>query len=166
MIRLKEPREKEILQTYTWLQHSEFQKLFMLSTVPTWEQHLNFFKKLSTDTTQKFFCIYNDDTHIGNCGLKYLHTHQPDIYIYIGDNKNKHRGYGYEACKELIKYVQVQYNFLRIKVHVLKTNTPAINLYKKLGFVFSSPTDFDLAVWKERIELVHTMVLKINTAST
>ena len=163
MITLKEPLEKEIVQTYTWLQDAMLRKLFMLLAVPTWEQHVNFFKKLSTDETQNFFCIYNGNEHIGNCGIKYLNTSEPDIYIYIGNDNNKHKGYGYEACKELIKYIQLQYSFLRIKVHVLKDNIPAINLYKKLGFIHCTPTDFDLTVWKERIELIHTMELRFNT---
>ncbi len=35
MITLKEPLEKEIVQTYTWLQDAMLRKLFMLLAVPT-----------------------------------------------------------------------------------------------------------------------------------
>lgn len=164
-ITLQEPAENNIAVTYAWIQQKDLKKYFMLKETPSYEQHLQYFKKLKTDASQKFFCIYSGKKYIGNCGLKYLDTGQPELWIYIGDIEERKKGCAFSACKELLKYFQQNYFFSYIKLHVAKDNTPAINLYKKLGFEFSEATDADKEIWKERIDLVYAMRLNLNKAA-
>ena len=122
----------------------------MMKAVPTMEQHKNYFTKLLNDNTQKVFAIYIYilNKHIGNCGLKYLDTDYPELWIYVGDEQERQKGFATKACELLLEYYKEVYQKPYIYLHVLKTNTIAIKLYKHLGFEIIEPQEHDKEIWK------------------
>ena len=57
------------------------------------------------------------------------------LFIGIGDKNHKGKGYGKEAMSELLNYGFNTLNLYRIQLNVISFNTPAINLYEKVGFI-------------------------------
>ncbi len=105
--------------------------------------------------------IYILDKHIGNCGFKYLDTDYPELWIYIGEEEEKNKGFATKACEQLITFFQKTYYKPYLYLHVLKTNTIALKLYKKLGFEIIESQERDKEIWKESIDLVYTMRKKL-----
>lgn len=56
------------------------------------------------------------------------------LFIGIGDKSHQGKGYGKQALNELINYGFDKLNLYRIQLNVISFNTPAINLYEKVGF--------------------------------
>lgn len=56
------------------------------------------------------------------------------LFIGIGDKSHQGKGYGKKALNELINYGFDKLNLYRIQLNVISFNTPAINLYEKVGF--------------------------------
>lgn len=54
--------------------------------------------------------------------------------IFIGDEKNRNKGYGKEAIKLILNYGFNYLNINNIMLHVYSFNKKAINLYEKIGF--------------------------------
>lgn len=58
-----------------------------------------------------------------------------DLHIMIGKTENQGKGIGTFAVKALIEHAFYDLNLRRLQLEVLKYNTIALNLYKKIGFV-------------------------------
>ncbi len=58
MVVLHNITELEIEQTFAWLQTSALRELFMMKSLPSIEQHRDYFKKVLLDNSQKVFAIY------------------------------------------------------------------------------------------------------------
>jgi len=73
---------------------------------------------------------------IGNASIFYIqHIHQrAEIGLFIGEAKDRSKGYGQEVVKLLIDYGFRYLNLNNIMLKVFSGNTAAINAYKKCGF--------------------------------
>ncbi len=84
------------------------------------------------------FAIINleNDEIIGNCGLMNIKTRDRigTIGIFIGDEKNRNKGYGAETVGLLLDYGFNYLNLNNIMLQVKSFNERAIACYKKLGF--------------------------------
>ena len=84
------------------------------------------------------FAIVDSSTDelIGNCGLSHIdHIDRTAIIgIFIGDEKNRNKGFGTEALKLLISYGFDILNLHNISLGVFSFNERAIACYKKIGF--------------------------------
>lgn len=83
------------------------------------------------------------DEIIGVCGFNNLNFLRQigEISIFIGDNKNRGKGYGTESLNLLLQYGFEYLNLNNIMLTVYDFNNSAINLYKKCGFkVFGKRT--------------------------
>src|SRR5699024_62752 len=79
----------------------------------------------------------NNDEIIGLVSLTEInHINQSAIFhIMIGNSRNRSKGAGYFATKEMLHHAFYNLNLNRIELTVLEDNKKAINLYKKIGFV-------------------------------
>ncbi len=93
---------------------------------------------LSQSTSQYHFAIVSleNDELIGNCGLQEINQMRQcaEVGIFIGDEKNRNKGYGREALSLLSNYGFDYLNLNNIMLRVFSFNTLAINCYKKVGF--------------------------------
>ena len=94
------------------------------------------FKDLALSSTRMYFTISShDDTRIGIVRCDEWDKVNNSIRIGIDIDKNHRRnGYAEEAYQALIPYLFHKLNIHRIWLLVVDYNTPAISLYKKLGF--------------------------------
>lgn len=77
------------------------------------------------------------ERHIGNIGLhriNWIHR-RSEMAILIGEKDYRYLGYGQEAITLLAAYAFNKLNLNRIGLGVVAQNRPAIQAYKKAGFV-------------------------------
>ena len=74
--------------------------------------------------------------HIGNIELSDIDwVHRKAKYsIIVGDASAQGKGYGFEASTLLLRHAFEKLNLNRVELGVHEHNTPAIKLYRKLGF--------------------------------
>lgn len=77
-----------------------------------------------------------DDQLIGFCAFHYVNIiHQrAELYIYIGEEENRGKGYGEDALNALLQYGFGTLNFNSIMLRVFSSNQKAIKCYEKVGF--------------------------------
>lgn len=80
--------------------------------------------------------LKGEDRLIGNASLFDIqHIHQrAEIGLFIGEAKDRGKGYGPEVVKLLVDYGFRYLNLNNIMLKVFSGNTAAINAYKKCGF--------------------------------
>jgi UDP-4-amino-4,6-dideoxy-N-acetyl-beta-L-altrosamine N-acetyltransferase len=81
--------------------------------------------------------IDENDAIIGLVSLTDIDTinRSAIFHIMIGDSNNYGKGIGSFATKEMLKHAFLNLNLHRVELLVLTTNTRAIAMYKKCGFV-------------------------------
>lgn len=77
-----------------------------------------------------------DDELLGNCSLMNIDriNRKCTIGIFIGDEKNRSKGYGNEALKLLLNYAFNFQNMHNVNLNVFSFNKRAIKCYEKIGF--------------------------------
>ena len=80
--------------------------------------------------------LCDGDRLIGNCGFNEINQlHRKGLVgIFIGDARNRGKGYGAEALCLLLKYGFNSLNLHSISLNVFSFNGQAIACYKKCGF--------------------------------
>ena len=78
----------------------------------------------------------DNDELIGNCGFNTINQiwQCGEVGIFIGDPKNRGKGYGTEALTLLLDYGFDYLNLNNMMLKVFEFNERAINCYIKLGF--------------------------------
>ncbi len=122
-----------------WINDRE-QVLFNASYKPVTEtQHREWFEAIQrrTDTVIFGIRLRESDKLIGSCQLhsiNYVHRNA-ELQIRLGDREERGRGYGTEAVRLLLSFAFKDLNLHRIYLHVFSTNSAAIRVYEKVGFV-------------------------------
>lgn len=95
-----------------------------------------FLEKLSKEGHNYAIVSKDGDTLIGNCSLFSIdHIHQRgEIGIFIGEEKERGKGYGVEALEILVAYGFKVLNLKNIMLRVFSYNQRAIRCYEKAGF--------------------------------
>lgn len=81
--------------------------------------------------------LLETDTLIGSCQLhsiNYVHR-SAELQIRLGEKSEWGRGYGTEAVRLLLDFAFKDLNLHRVYLHVFSTNSAAIRVYEKVGFV-------------------------------
>lgn len=82
-------------------------------------------------------CVTSTSLHVGNLYIREIDwvSRHGELHIFIGDRNQRARGYGGAALALAIKYAFEGLGLRRLYLFVLEDNEPAINLYRKSGFV-------------------------------
>lgn len=88
-------------------------------------------------TTVRCAIVEEDDEILGLVSLTDInHMNQSaELHIMIGDSENQGKGLGTFAVKEILSHAFNNLNLHRVELGVLESNTRAIHLYEKCGFV-------------------------------
>ena len=93
------------------------------------------YKWFETTNTEYYLILYND-VSIGYFRLSNYSDFNKNIYIGADLHKDwRGKGLAYESYCKFIPFIFETYNLNKITLEVLSSNSVAINLYKKLGFV-------------------------------
>lgn len=98
--------------------------------------------------TKKFFTIFVEEKAIGWMGLSNIskENENAELFIAIGEDEYRGKGYGYEALSWLLDYGFRKIGLNKITLGVVDANLPAINLYKKAGFVVEGHMKEDVKI--------------------
>ena len=133
----------------------EIRKNMFTSHVISEKEHLNWFKKIKSQSNEIFYAIYFEDKIVGGLGLKDIVKRKQAYWSFYISRKNKVSGLGalveYKALNFFFKF----YKFLKINCFVLKKNQLVIKLHKKFGFVECKTTDKKMKInyYKKVIKL-------------
>ena len=127
--------KKHLTKTFAWIHDPILQRDFLIQGLPTYETHIQYFENKLNNPREKVFSIIYNEKHIGNCGFKNIIVNkEAELWIYLGEQRIKHKGIGKIATKMLIEYGVDILHIEKIYLHVADFNTPAVRLYKNMGF--------------------------------
>jgi len=78
----------------------------------------------------------DEDRLLGNISFERVdyHNRNAEVGLFIGEEKDRHFGFGTEALELMLKYGFQELNFHAITLSVLSFNQKAISVYEKVGF--------------------------------
>ena len=82
------------------------------------------------------FAVYNGEQMIGFVSM-YVGEGNPQIINFLIDDAFRHKGFGTQAAKLCIRYLQKEYQADRVSVPVFLENIAAQRFWKKIGFTAS-----------------------------
>jgi len=102
----------------------------------TIQEQEEWFQKYEADPRKKFFTFCVDDAPIGFMGLSKIADDRSDanVFIYIGEDTYRGKGYGKEALGWLIRYASDDLGLSALSLDVDRRNVSACVLYQKMGF--------------------------------
>lgn len=141
---------QHISRTFQWVKNPELRRLFLIRGEPDYDSHISYFSKVLKDERQIWYALIFQGEHIGNCGLKNLDLKKKEceLWIYIGEQRNRGRGIGKKATIMLIEKAK-ELGYYHIYLHVADFNNAAIRMYSGLGF-YRSVDQGDMSGWKDR----------------
>lgn len=140
MIKIRKISEKDIPYRVKWLSDPEVNK-YIGDTIggqkTTLKKEKEWFDNYVKAKNKQFFTICDDSKPIGFMGLSNINktNKNADLFIAIGENDYRGKGFGRKAMEWLIDYGFNSLKLHKINLGVIKDNAPAVNLYKSLGFV-------------------------------
>ena len=139
MIKIRKHLQEDIDYRVKWLNTCNINKfigneLGQKTNLKKEKKWLNDYKK---NKDKKFFTICDNSKPIGFMGLSNISkiNKNADLFIVIGEDDCRGRGFGKIAMKWLIDYGFTKQKLHKINLGVVENNILTINLYKSLGFV-------------------------------
>lgn len=121
-------------KSWVWLQDSEIKELTMTQDF-TLQDQIEFFEKLTFRSDYKVWSvILNDKEIIGAAGLKNHRGNLAEYWGYIGEKKYWNKGLG-RSLVNAVEQKARDLNFKELDLKVAVTNTRAIALYEKVGYL-------------------------------
>ena len=147
MIELREIT-KDNLEEVLALEVYEHQKGYVSSTAASLAQAYVY-----KDTAFPF-AVYADNTLIGFIMLGYYEArNQYTLWKFLIDKKCQNKGYGTEALKQGIQYLQNTFHAKEIYTGVSVGNGQAKHVYKSLGFAETGLVEYGMEELKKTIEI-------------
>jgi RimJ/RimL family protein N-acetyltransferase len=126
------------LELYTrWLNDFEVTRyLGQAAQCFTLESEKKFLEKLVAEGHNYAVVLKEGERLLGNASIFNIqHLHQTaEVGLFVGDSKDRGKGYGQEIIKLLLDYGFRYLNLNNIMLRVFSGNTAGINTYKKCGF--------------------------------
>ncbi|MGH4123651.1 MAG: GNAT family N-acetyltransferase [Clostridium sp.] len=139
-VKLTSINQEDVLEFQKWYNDASFMRHYdIVSAMPkTIEDVKELVSEAQKSNTAYIFAIKNihQEEFIGVTGFEDISWNNGTALIYIGIGGEKHRGKGYgaEALKLTMEFGFQELNFHKIQLTVLEYNEPAIKLYEKFGF--------------------------------
>lgn len=108
-------------------------------------------KAFSSGGRMMDFSFYCGNRRLGRFSLQ-LHDAKSQVEIWNVYVSEPDKGYGQKMFQEILEYIQLnysQYNWMWL--WVFKSNSPALHIYKKFGFIVSYTGDCTFDMIKEII---------------
>lgn len=132
-----------------WRNSSTVMSHFIIQTPLTPEIHENWIRtKVEKGLVEQFIIIIkNSGKEIGSVYFRDIDKNesQAEFGIFIGEEEEQGKGYGYEAQKLALDYAFSQMGMKTIVLRVISDNERAIANYNKCGFVIADDVDNKIA---------------------
>lgn len=129
----------DLERTYIWMNDPEIMAALSRHVFVFRGKQQKWFASLADDKSKFVFaiCLVVDDSHIGNVslsGVNYINRNCR-YSIFLGDGKHRGKGYGRIATELIMDYAFDYLNLHKVYLKTSSTNSGAVKLYEKLGFV-------------------------------
>ncbi len=136
-LKLEAFSKKHLKLTFEWISNPDLRRRFLMrGGNPSWEQHLEYSRKVLNDVQQRVYAILVNGKHVGNCGFKNLRPleKEGELWIYIGEGSYQGKGIGAKAVRLLLRegFEKLKLGF--ICLHVAEFNAAARRIYEKFEF--------------------------------
>ncbi|WP_214225518.1 GNAT family N-acetyltransferase [Pedobacter sp. B4-66] len=125
--------------SYQWRNDAEVWELteFKPDKLISLEMEEEWLKSKLTNNNEKRFaiCLAENHKYIGNIQLVNINNGQAGYHIFIGEKNFWGLGIGQQASQLILEYAFSELGLDEVSLAVNASNTPAITVYKKLGFV-------------------------------
>ena len=153
------PFEKNDLEkNLNWINNSNFQELFLTYLPITKTEEYKWYEGVIQSKVKIIFSIETKDTgqYIGNIGYSDIDykNRKAVIWVYIGEKKQRRRGYGQESFSMMLDYGINFLNLRKISLDVAKYNSDAISLYEKNGFLVEGVFKDDIFIKGKYIDVI------------
>lgn len=139
---------------------------FIIRSPLTKEVHENWIKtKVETGLVEQFIITTKDSgKEIGSVYFKDIdqNTHTAEFGIFIGEESELGKGYGYEAQKLALDYAFTEMNMKTIILRVLSDNKAAIANYNKFGFSVMEDKSFVADIEGEEHTVIFMKLVGVN----
>lgn len=125
-----------LLLSNKWLNDTQIKQLTN-STTFTPAQQLQWFNELPSKTNYLIWGVTLNSEKVGACGLKKVTNIDAEYWGYIGEKSYWGKGYG-SVMLTIIEQKATQLHLKSIWLTVLLSNTNAIKLYTKNGFMLEN----------------------------
>ncbi len=139
--------EGDLSNTLRWRNQDHIRQWFIFSNIISDEQHRGWFEKYKTNDNDFVFIIAETcdlNKPVGQISLYNINWEQKQAEfgrLLIGEESALHKGIARQALQMIVDFGLNDLGLQRIYLEVFKTNTAAISLYQKCGFVFSGERD-------------------------
>ncbi len=127
-----------------WTHDAEFMRLYdivparPLSVAMVKKQYEKLEKQVEEDKNLYYFAIRarGDDRLIGKAAIQWIEWANGNGYLRlgIGAAEDRHKGYGSQALRMLLRFAFAELNLHRVTANVPEYNEAAIALLQKMGF--------------------------------
>lgn len=136
-----------------WLNNPKVNRYLYGAEAPkqtTLKKQQVWFVKYQQDNSSKFFTIFVDGEAVGMVGLTKINQLEniAEIFILVGDENYWKKGIGTHAMNYIINYAQDNFKLKELSLSVHKDNTPAIQLFSKVGFKQFSSSEKEIEMKK------------------
>ncbi len=137
-INLSKIKNEDMEYIYKWFSDAKFLKYYdYYPPLPLSKEEVDkIFSDYENSEKSKVFAVRTDSSIIGVAGFDDIikENQVATLFIGLGNESERNKGYGSEAMKLLLEYGFENFNFHRIQLNVLEFNVGAIALYEKFGF--------------------------------
>ena len=133
---LRDLTEQDIELVRAWRNSGEVSKYMYTDEKITTEQQLQWFKKISTDASQKYWIIEYEGKKLGLASLYSIKPKFKTCYwaFYLGDTSVRGAGIGSKVEFNVLKYVFEEMKFNKLLCEVFVFNDAVIKMHEKFGF--------------------------------
>lgn len=137
-INLSKIKKEDMEHIYRWFSDTGFLKYYdYYPPFPLNKDEVDkIFNDYENSNKSKVFAVRLENSIIGVAGFDDMieENQVATLFIGLGNENERGKGYGMEAMKLLLRYGFINLNFHRIQLNVLEFNKRAISLYEKCGF--------------------------------
>lgn len=138
MLKIRTHLEKDVPYRVKWLNNTNVNR-FIGDTIgqkTSLIKQKEWFSDYKKSKNKLFFTICDGTNPIGFMGFSNIskHNKNADIFIAIGEDEYRGKGFGKLSLNWLIDYAFKKLKLHKINLGVIKDNEPAVKLYKSLGF--------------------------------
>jgi|SRR5699024_3511731 len=139
LIKLRPIQTKDLEKLNKWKNNYDISKNLGSGFQPiSIDQQRNWMENMIdlTGNSRRFIIEESNGQAIGMVGLYNINfvNRNCDFGIYLGEKEYQGKGIGSTATRIIVDYAFNNLNLLKIKL-LVNQNNPAINMYKKLGFI-------------------------------
>ncbi|CAH2031351.1 GNAT family N-acetyltransferase [Trichlorobacter ammonificans] len=111
-----------------------------------------------SDEISLAICVVSSDKHVGNIYLRHIDwiARHAEMQVLIGDTRERSKGYGSSALRQILAYAFNDLGLNRIYLYVLTDNKVAIASYERMGFCVEGTLRshvFKQGGWKDALQM-------------